>query len=135
MDDEFLLRPDPTFLEALNSIDWGPIAFKLMHPEEGEGRSLEQITIAIDRYRKFLLLSHLYPEQSLVPTREIDQVWHCHILDTEKYRQDCQHLFGRFIDHWPYLGLGDQADRQLLQERFEQTQDLFESHFGIGALG
>lgn len=135
MNSAWVISSDPSFVEKLQQIDWGPIAFKLMHPDDGQGWSLEQATTAIDRYRKFLWLSHLHPDTPLVPTREIDQVWHCHILDTQKYREDCQQLFGHFIDHWPYLGLRDAADRQQLQDQFHDTRVLFESQFGSGSLG
>jgi hypothetical protein len=121
---------DKVFLQKLMAIDFGPIAFKLINAEDGRGWTLEQATNAIARYRKFLLLTYLYPEKQIVPSHEIDQVWHTHILDTAKYREDCEALFGRFIDHWPYFGMTDEADRQALEEAFEKTQMLFSQHFG-----
>jgi hypothetical protein len=32
----------------------------------------------------------------------VDEMWHRHILDTAAYRADCDSLFGRFLDHFPY---------------------------------
>ncbi len=32
---------------------------------------------------------------------EIDLFWHEHILDTKKYKQDCEMVFGRFLHHVP----------------------------------
>jgi hypothetical protein len=49
----------------------------------------------------FLYLMYLYPEQPIIPTREIDIVWHFHILDTRKYAFDCKILFGYFLHHRP----------------------------------
>ena len=126
-----LSEENKTFLQRLAAIDFGPIAFKLMNPEEGQGWTLEQATDAIEQYRRFLLLNHLYPNQQIIPSREIDQVWHTHILDTAKYREDCEQLFGQFVDHWPYFGMQDEADRQALDQAFAQTQSLFEQHFGL----
>ena len=35
-------------------------------------------------------------------SRSVDEVWHEHILWTQKYRQDCERIFeGRFLDHVP----------------------------------
>ena len=118
------------FLTRLSAIDFGPIAFKLIHAEDQEPWSLEQATQAIELYRRFLFLNYLYPDRAIVPSREIDQVWHTHILDTAKYREDCDTLFGQFMDHWPYFGVRDEADRQALNSAFEETQGLFEKHFG-----
>lgn len=119
-----------SFIERLNAIDFGPIAFKLMNPEDGVGWSIEQATIEIDRYRQFLLLSYLYPDRSIVPSQQIDKVWHTHILDTAKYREDCDILFDRFIDHWPYFGMTDTENRQSLNTAFSETQLLWMQHFG-----
>lgn len=58
-------------------------------------------TIAIEQYGCFLCLMSLYPDRPLVPTPILDQVWHVHILDTQRYRRDCLALFGQFIDHQP----------------------------------
>jgi hypothetical protein len=125
-----MLHPlDQSFLEKLAAIDFEPIAFKLMYPDEGEGLTLEQATHAIEQYRRFLFLHYRYPDFPLVPSSEIDQVWHTHILDTAKYREDCESLFGRFVDHYPYFGLKDAADQQKLEMAYSQTQALFSQCF------
>ncbi|NEP17321.1 MAG: glycine-rich domain-containing protein-like [Leptolyngbya sp. SIO4C1] len=128
-----LSERDRSFLARLSEIDFGPIAFKLMHPEEGEGWSLEQVTRAVEHYRRFLFLNHCYPERAIVPSREIDQVWHTHILDTAKYREDCDRLFGQFMDHWPYFGMRSAEERAQLNTAFEETQALYAKHFGAPA--
>ena len=118
------------FLQRLSKIDFGPIAFKLMHPDEGEGWEIERTTQAIEAYRQFLFLSAKYPTQRIVPSREVDLVWHTHILDTAKYREDCNLLFGKFIDHWPYFGMNSEAEKQASEQAFATTQALAKKHFG-----
>lgn len=125
---------DYAFLQRLAAIDFGPIAFKLMHPESGAGWTLEQVTQAINQYRRFLFLHHRHPNLPLVPSRVVDQVWHTHILDTAKYREDCNLLFGRFIDHYPYFGVADAAACQQLEQAFAQTQTLLTAYFGSAEL-
>ncbi len=129
-----LSADDRAFLHRLQTIDFGPIAFKLMNPDDGMGLTLAQVTYEIELYRKFLFLSYRYRERQIVPSREIDRVWHTHILDTAKYREDCEQLFGHFVDHWPYFGIRDEADRLALNAAFDDTQKLFELHFGANAL-
>jgi hypothetical protein len=118
------------FIKKLISLDWGPIAFKLTHPE-GEGLTPRQAGIAIAKYMAFLLLIYLFPQAKIVPTREIDLVWHHHVLDTSKYAEDCQELFGRFVHHYPYFGLRDESDRQNLEVAFAETQALFKEYLGM----
>ncbi len=125
-----VLRQDPdAFAQRLDQVDWGPIAFKLMHPDDGKGLSRAEALARINRYRQFLYLHHIYPNAQLVPDRHIDHVWHCHILDTEKYRQDCQLLFGRFLDHFPYFGMRGEEDFNQLGDAFAETRQLLERHF------
>jgi hypothetical protein len=87
---------------------------------------------AIRQYLNFLCLAWLYPERLLIPTREIDCVWHSHILHTCQYRQDCETLFGCYIDHNPESTLTQIAD-QTVEPAFAQTKVLFERHFGPGS--
>ncbi|MEO1428913.1 MAG: hypothetical protein AAFS12_05000 [Cyanobacteria bacterium J06632_19] len=119
-----------TFIGKLTHLDLEPIAHTLLHSNE-EKWNIQQINQAISTYLMFLLLVYLYPNSNLVPNQEIDRVWHCHILDTMKYAEDCDMLFGRFIHHFPYFGQRGKVDRENLQKGFEQTQVLFQEHFGI----
>jgi hypothetical protein len=119
------------FLQKVRSLDLGPIAHQLMHSQAGPQWTKLQTTRAIARYLGFLYLVGQYPHLQLVPTQEIDQVWHQHILDTHKYAEDCQHLFGRFIHHFPYLGMRGETDRKDWQRAYALTQVLFLKHFGL----
>ncbi len=130
-----LSQSNEEFLQRLMKVGFGPIGFKLMNPEEGEGLTLKEVEAAIEQYRGFLYLYHLYPDRILVPWKEIDRVWHTHILDTAKYREDCQFLFGQFIDHWPYFGMTDAADRAALASAFAETQALYARHFHLPFVG
>lgn len=85
---------------------------------------------AEQEYRRFLTLKVLYPNVSLVPSKMVDKVWHAHILDTRAYREDCEKVFGRFIDHYPYFGIYGKDDYQMLQDAFAETVELYERHFG-----
>src|SRR5258708_5714040 len=40
---------------------------------------------SLQRYKNFLWLHKLHPKVSLVPTKEIDECWHNHILYTRDY--------------------------------------------------
>lgn len=119
------------FTNKLKQLDLRAIAYQLMYSDEGEKWSFEQTNQAIERYSMFLCLIYLYPNHKLVPTQEIDRVWHHHILDTMKYAEDCEILFGRFIHHFPYFGKRGKADKQDLHAAFAVTQKLFQQHFDI----
>ena len=84
-----------------------------------------------DLYRRFLALNIVYRDQKICPTGPIDEFWHAHILDTQAYASDCQHLFGEYLHHFPYFGMRGPADRSDLESAFDQSTALFVRHFGI----
>lgn len=92
--------------------------------------SAEEWEKAEVEYRRFLQLKMLYPGVSLVPSKQVDKLWHAHILDTHAYREDCESLFGYFLDHYPYFGIYGKEDYNNLINAFEQTVELYEKHFG-----
>ena len=119
------------FLSKLKSLDLGPIAYKLLYPDEGNGWTKEEITRAITHYKIFLLLVFLHPGRPIIPTKEIDHVWHNHILDTSKYAQDCEFLFGYFLHHYPYGGTRNGAEQQQLETDFLQIQQFLQQYFDL----
>jgi hypothetical protein len=119
------------FTRKIKALDLEPIATRLMHHEHGLGWSSEHVMQAIARYKMFLHLMYLYPNRVILPTREIDLVWHFHILDTRKYAVDCEYLFGYFLHHYPSSGSLAEADKAILERYFTETFTLFLKHFGV----
>lgn len=112
----------------LMELDLEPIKFKLMDSDEGEGWNLEVVEELEKKYRNFLLLS-VTSSDPVVPTKNVDKFWHYHILDTIKYAEDCQKLFGFFLHHFPYFGMRSEEDKANLGIAFEQTKELYQSTF------
>lgn len=110
----------------VDGLNLEPIMAKL----ESEGMDKETIEQLEEMYRGFLLLYALNPGMIIVPTRELDEFWHTHILDTLKYQEDCETVFGFFLHHFPYFGMRDEDDAADLQQKFEQTTALYEATFG-----
>lgn len=110
-------------------LDFQRLKHKYTASSEAE-MSAEQWDAAELEYRRFLSLKCLYPAVALVPSKQVDAIWHAHILDTRAYREDCHQVFGRFIDHYPYFGIYGQEDQQELKNAFAHTVALYEKHFG-----
>lgn len=80
------------------------------------------------RYLKFLLLQKRHWGTTLVPTEDVDEMWHLHMLRPRAYAEDCQKLFGTVLDH--NGGFGAEADQtSLLIEFFEHTSKLWEIEY------
>jgi hypothetical protein len=118
--------------QRVDALDVEPVVYKLIHPGAGEEvLSLAQADQTVGLYRCFLKLCAMFPETPIVPTEGIDRVWHANMLDTAKYRTDCQLVFGQFLDHFPYAGLRGEADKLAWLEDFARTRRLFSDYFGI----
>lgn len=111
-------------------LDLTNIRMKLADPEEGKGYSPEVLDAMEAEYRKFLALRLAYPDAEIVPCGIVDEMWHQHILDTIAYRDDCNAIFGRFVDHFPYFGMRDEADAVALRDAYAETLALYEASFG-----
>ncbi|MCS6978027.1 MAG: glycine-rich domain-containing protein-like [Gemmatales bacterium] len=113
----------------LVDVDLGPVLLKL----KSEGELLHGEPIDPDAaelaYRRFLTLHKRYPNRTLVPSALIDLVWHYHILDTRKYAEDCNRIFGYFLHHDPYFGI-DEETREQNRLAWADTQALWEEEFG-----
>ncbi|TSC83579.1 MAG: hypothetical protein G01um101417_489 [Parcubacteria group bacterium Gr01-1014_17] len=117
-------------IQAITALNLDPIKIKLLCSDDGPGWDRAKIECVEKRYRQFLVLNLKHRDHPIVPTKEIDTFWHTHILDTMKYAEDCQKIFGRFLHHFPYFGMRGKEDARQLQEAFAETKDLFVREFG-----
>lgn len=116
-------------------LDLANIRMKLEDTEEGKGFTSEESALAESEYRKFLALHLMYPEADIVPCHLVDDIWHQHILDTIAYREDCDAIFGRFLDHFPYFGMRGEDDAKALFDAYEDTLKRYEAAFGPTPVG
>ena len=86
--------------------------------------ALETIHRSRIRYARFLKLFQLYPKTMLVPTLDIDLVWHTHQLSHEKYVSGMKTLTGTFVDH------DDKIGKPTLDDGMQRTSDLYRIRFG-----
>lgn len=100
--------------QAIDELDFTRIKAKLMHKQDGV-IALRKIERAEAGYRQFLKLAAKYPDAPIVPSKEVDEFWHMHILDTQRYSVDCERIFGYMIHHDPYSGIegGEDEARHL----------------------
>lgn len=115
---------------AIAALDLDPIKVKLMHKESGEGWSIEQANDVEFEYRRFLYLMKIFPHEHAAPRFDVDIFWHYHILDTMKYAEDCEKVFGYFLHHFPYIGLRGPEDMTAHERVGERMRELYEETFG-----
>lgn len=117
-------------VEAIFALNLDPIKFKLMDRVEGQGWTRVEADLHETGYRRFLALMAKYPDAPIVPDTNVDKFWHAHILDTMKYAEDCQNIFGYFVHHFPYFGMRGEEDAAQLESAAADTRRLYEKEFG-----
>ena len=130
MNKHFEKKTPEQMVEAIFALDLDPIKFKLMNKKEGHGWTREEADRHETEYRRFLALIAKFPDDAIVPDTDVDKFWHGHILDTLKYAEDCQHVFGYFLHHFPYFGMRDDEDAANLAEAAANTRRLYQTEFG-----
>ena len=121
-------------IRPIQDLDLTDIQNKLIHVFNWPTANAE---LCCEQYKNYLLLQKKYGHEiPLPPSQCIDEAWHLHILDTRKYKKDCEDFLGRFLDHDPYYpkvdtGSPDIAgDTLKYVDMFERTQELYFQEFG-----
>ncbi len=126
---------DSEKIRAILALDLESIKRKLMNFEDGLGWSQERADQSEIEYKRFLAMAVTYPDVDLVPSVEVDQFWHAHILDTRKYAADCEQVLGFFLHHAPDTGPREAEDVARQEATFAQSRALYEELFGVSAEG
>src|ERR1700733_6907909 len=121
-------------LERVGEIDFSHINKKLQYDDPNYWTD-QRIAETEESYRRFLALNLIYPGKTLAVNRPLDEYWHNHILDTHKYAEDCDRLFGFLLHHYPYFGLPGEKDEGENIPAFGVTQRIWEEAFGTPIVG
>jgi hypothetical protein len=124
------MKTPKQMVEAIFALDLDPIKLKLMDKEEGQGWTSAQADHYETEYRRFLALLATYPDEVIAPNTNVDKFWHGHILDTMKYAEDCNEIFGYFLHHFPYFGMRGEEDEANLAAAAANMKRLYEEEFG-----
>lgn len=92
----------------------------------------QRLDDTVHEYRRWLYLAGIAKRGTplgmgaTAGSKDVDTVWHAHILFTKKYEQDCLRAAGRFIHHTP----ADPADESDGGNTYANTLRLYEKTFG-----
>lgn len=82
-------------------------------------------------YKRWLYLRRKHEGKLLPPTRDIDVFWHSHILDTFRYHEDCDRIFGYYFQHYPYFGVRGEKDAANFKRAFTEMAHLYKEEFHV----
>lgn len=126
--EDSILTMDPD--DILGELDLEPIIRKALDKKNGVFRCKPFVEAIAHEYRRFLWLCCMYPDLPVVSSGMINEIWRLHAEETEKYAEDCEQCFGRFLPYVPHIELHGRSDRALLVCKLRETLNLYRAHFG-----
>jgi hypothetical protein len=94
-------------------------------PEYYDAAFLEE---SVNRYVMMLRLMNDHPKQFIVPTYDIDNIWHTHLAFPCRYIEDCRRLARREINHHDDAGL-DRSSGGFLSTSTLETEQLWNATY------
>jgi hypothetical protein len=88
-------------LQKLAAIEQLDLSVEKRNVLAHEACKAKHIDLLEREFKRFLALALLSKREDLVPSRPVDALWHELILDTPKYREFCDKVFGYYLDHKP----------------------------------
>ena len=125
-------KPTHEVISAIQELDLESVKVRLMDEELGEGWT-QAYADSIERaYRHYLVMLAKYPEhaEEIMLSKDVDEFWHTHILQTVKYTEDCERVFGAYLHHNPHVGARTRAELDKRVAQTETTRRLYEREIG-----
>ncbi len=125
-------KPTHEVIAAIAALDLTSVKARVMDAELGEGWTREYADSIETAYKKYLTMLVKYQEhaEDILLAKDVDEFWHTHILQTMKYMDDCEAVFGTFLHHSPHVGEVTQADHEKRAVLADKTRELYEREFG-----
>jgi hypothetical protein len=130
-------KPELEVIAAIQALDLESVKSRVMDAELGEGWSRAYADSIEAAYKTYLTMLVKYPEdaEDILLSKDVDEFWHTHILQTRKYREDCERTFGNFLHHEPHVGEVTPADLRKRALQAEKTSSIYQREFGTIARG
>lgn len=125
-------KPEQDVIAAIQALDLEAVKLRVMDTELGEGWNREHADSIELAYKNYLTMLVKYPDdaEDILLSEDVDEFWHTHILQTRKYTEDCQKMFGNFLHHEPHVGEVTATDLEKRVLQAERTRQLYEYEFG-----
>jgi hypothetical protein len=125
-------RPVEQVIAAIHALDLESVKVRMMDPELGEGWTREYAEGIEQGYRNYLTMLAKYQDhaEDILLSKDVDEFWHTHILQTIKYSEDCERVFGTYLHHNPHVGERKPEDLQKRAALAEKTRRLYRQEFG-----
>src|SRR6267154_4205344 len=132
MKTQLMNRPVEQVIASIRALDLESVKVRLMDPELGEGWTRDYADGIERGYRNYLTMLAKYQDhaEDILLSKDVDEFWHTHILQTIRYTEDCEVVFGKYLHHNPHVGEVTQTDVEKRTALAEKTRRLYQREFG-----
>jgi radical SAM protein with 4Fe4S-binding SPASM domain len=124
--EDFLLNYDKELYKKVMDFDLS-IARERFRANNRFGLEADPLEIECKR---FLFMTSLELDFALVPSSAVDEFWHMFILDTSTYRDFCETLFGKIIEHKVDIPTSDKKVKDEFNSDYQKTISLYTKLWG-----
>jgi hypothetical protein len=127
-------RSTKKVIAAIQALDLESVKLRVTDANLGEGWTREYADAIELAYKNYLtmLVKNPTDAEDILLAEDVDEFWHTHILQTMKYTDDCQKVFGKYLHHEPHVGEVTSEDLERRNAQAAKTQRLYEQEFGAG---
>ena len=124
-------KPENEVISKIQALDLESVKARLIDVELGEGWTREYADSIEQAYKRYLTMLVKYQDhaETIMLAKDVDEFWHTHILQTIKYSDDCQRVFGAYLHHNPHVGPRTEAVLAEREALAEKTRHLYEREF------
>jgi hypothetical protein len=125
-------KPVADVLTAIQALDLESVKVRIMDPKLGEGWTREYADSIEVAYKHYLgmLVKNQEDAEDILLSKDVDEFWHTHILQTIKYMDDCERVFGQYLHHTPHIGEVTAEDLKKRAVLAKKTRRLYAREFG-----
>ena len=127
-------KPVQDVIAAIQALDLESVKLRVTDAKLGEGWTREYADRIEIAYKNYLTMLVKYQDdaEDILLAEDVDEFWHTHILQTMKYTEDCERVFGKYLHHNPEIGEQSPADIERRAALAEKTRRLYQREFGNG---
>src|SRR5215471_1800409 len=125
-------RPVEQVIAAIQALNLESVKQRVTDPKLGEGWTRAYADSIEVAYKNYLTMLVKYQDdaEDILLAEDVDEFWHTHILQTIKYTDDCEAVFGRYLHHTPHIGEITDADLEKGAAQADRTRHLYEREYG-----
>src|SRR5262245_13439401 len=124
MNVQLTMKPIEEVVAAIQALDLESVKKRLMDSKRGEGWSREYADSIEVTYKTYLTMLAKYQDdaEDIILSEDTDEFWHTYILQTTKYTNDCNAVFGTYLHHEPHVSEVTAEDMVKKEMQAEKTR-------------